>query len=312
MSKKHFPPTTIIGAGAVGSTLAQAIHTKGYPIVSVISKTESSAKKLARKVRCRIASTELKLINPSTRLIIVAVPDSSIMEISRALARLKHLNFKQLLVTHTSGMYSASALNAVGKKGASVTSLHPIQTFPKLSSKKSPSISLDGIYYGVDCKKESLGKIKKIIHDLNGNIVIIPPELRRLYHATCVFASSYFVMLSNVVAELSQSLKLKEPWQKVFSPLTNSAINNARTLSPANALTGPVVRGDIIGILNHMVALEQFAPDVIPLYTFGALEIARIATLHNKLSIKQYLTIDKLFDEIFKQTSSSSKRKVKK
>jgi predicted short-subunit dehydrogenase-like oxidoreductase (DUF2520 family) len=205
-------------------------------------------------------------------------------------------------------MYPASTLSALKRKGAFVASLHPIQTFPKVSLRKSLPVSLDGIYYGVDCNKEILGRVRNIVNDLNGNMVIIPSRLRHLYHTTCVFSSSYFVMLTNIVAELSKELQLKEPWQNVFGPLTDSAINNARAYQPTDALTGPILRGDIFSILNHMVALEEFAPEFIPLYTFGALEIARVATLHNKISLEEYKTINKLFDKIF----SSSIRKVKK
>ncbi|MBI5215838.1 MAG: DUF2520 domain-containing protein [Ignavibacteriae bacterium] len=312
MNKKQFPLTTIIGAGAVGSTLAQALHKKGYPIVSVISKTETSSSKLARKVHCKLASTDFKNIDPSTRLIIIAVPDTELFEVSHAIARLKTLIFKQLLVVHTSGRYPASTLNTIKRKGAAVASLHPIQTFPKPAKSKSSPISLDGIYYGVDGDKKVLARIRNIIHDLNGNMVIIPARLRLLYHATCVFSSSYFVMLTNIVAELSQSLKLKEPWQKVFGPLTNAAINNARTQTPANALTGPIMRGDIFGILNHMEALEQFAPEFLLVYTFGALEIARIAAREGLISEQQHKEIGRMFSDLFRQTNLSPKRKVKK
>ncbi|MBI3192841.1 MAG: DUF2520 domain-containing protein [Ignavibacteriae bacterium] len=312
MKNNHLLPTTIIGAGAVGSTLAHALHKKGYPIVSVISMTETSAKKLAGKVHSKIASTELKDIDFTTRLIIIAVPDSAVFKVSHSLARLKTLNFKKILVAHTSGMYPASTLNTIKKKGASVASLHPIQTFPKVSLRKSQPISLNGIYYGVDCKKEALGKIKNIINDLNGNMVIIPSRLRHLYHTTCVFSSSYFVMLTNIVSELSKELQLNEPWQKVFGPLTNTAINNARTNFPADALTGPILRGDIFGVLNHMVALEQFAPEFLLVYTFGALEIARIAACEGLITEQQHKEIGRMFSDLFRQTNLSPKRKVTK
>ena len=44
---------SIIGAGKVGSTLALLFKENGFEIVSVISRTKESAKKLGKLVKCK-------------------------------------------------------------------------------------------------------------------------------------------------------------------------------------------------------------------------------------------------------------------
>jgi len=64
--------------------------------------------------------------------------------------------------------------------------------------------------------------------------------------------------------------------------MTATMENTVRT-SAAEALTGPVLRGDLDTIGMHLRALEKFAPDFIPLYTVAALESASIAVGRGKL-----------------------------
>ena len=64
--------------------------------------------------------------------------------------------------------------------------------------------------------------------------------------------------------------------------MTATMENTVRT-SAADALTGPVLRGDLETIGLHLKALGKFAPEFIPLYTVGALEIARIAAARGKI-----------------------------
>ncbi len=67
-----------------------------------------------------------------------------------------------------------------------------------------------------------------------------------------------------------------------------ATMDNTVRASAAEALTGPVLRGDTETIGAHLGALEKFAPEFIPLYTIGALEVARIAVAKGKLPRATY------------------------
>ena len=50
----------------------------------------------------------------------------------------------------------------------------------------------------------------------------------------------------------------------------------------------PVLRGDLDTIGIHLEALGKFAPEFVPLYTVGALEVARVAVSRGKLPRGKY------------------------
>ncbi len=308
MAKQVFPPITIIGAGAVGTAIAYALYDVGYPIVSVISKTLKSAQQLATTVQCKTASTSVQDISSSTQLLIVTVPDAIIPEIDRQVSLVKNLPFKKLITIHTAGILPASIFKKLKQKGVTTAAVHPIQTFPKLTKKNSSTVTLEGIYFGVDCEKKTIPNIKKIVGDLGGKIVFIPENLRPLYHTTCVFASSFLTVHMSAIAELSKSLKLTSPWLDVFNPLMTVSIQNLIQTSAGTSLTGPVIRKDFFTLESHLKSLNKFAPEIIPFYTVCTTEVARIATASGRISEKDYITITLLLNKFSKQ--QKAKRKV--
>ncbi len=308
MNKQSYPPVTIIGASSVGTAIAYALYDVGYPIVSVISKTIQSAQALASTVQCNTASTSVKDISPETKLLIVTVPDTSIPDLDSQIAKLASLPFKKIIAIHTAGIEPASVFKKLKAKGVTPAAVHPIQTFPKLTKQTSSTVTLEGIYFGVDCEKKSLPIIKKLVADMGGSMVMIPENQRALYHTACVFASSFLTVHMNAISELSKSLKLKTPWLDVFNPLMTVSIQNLIQSSAGEALTGPVIRKDVSTLEAHLNSLSKFAPEIIPLYTVCTSEVARIATKSGRISEKEYITIIQLLNKFSKQ--QTAKRKV--
>ncbi len=288
------PPTTIIGAGAVGTAIGEALLRKGYPIVSVISKTLKSARTLAKRLDCPIASNRITSIPAITRLIVVAVPDPIIPEIDHALASHPSLPFRRLLAFHTSGVLPASVLEHLSHRGSGVAAIHPIQTFPRHST--IPTQALDGIYFGVDCPKKVLPGVRKVVSDLKGEIVVIPPDLRPLYHAACVFSSSYSIVLLQGISAIGKKLGMGNAWYDVFGPLMKTATENMIRQSPAEALTGPILRVDLQTLASHRSSLTTHAPELLPLYVAFGKETARIARKSRRITPRQYNAIVRVLE----------------
>jgi predicted short-subunit dehydrogenase-like oxidoreductase (DUF2520 family) len=222
----HHPKVTIVGAGTVGSTLGLALHEKNYPIASVISRTGCNAVKLARLVDCKRASTVVADIVPRTEILLLTVSDDAIVRVAEEIAKVKKLKFDNLLAIHCSGVYAADALEPLKAKGASVASMHPIQTFPKSQRAEKLKSKLRGISYGIDGEPEALRNVMAIVRDLDGRSVVVPSEMKPLYHVACVFASNYMAVFVNTIAELSRRLKLTSSWMEVFGPLMTATMEN--------------------------------------------------------------------------------------
>lgn len=282
--KSRLPAISIIGAGAVGSALAYALHEHGYPVASVISRTGRKAIRLARAVECRKASGSLADIDRSTEVLLLTVSDDAIGPVAAEVAKVGRLKFSRLLAVHCSGVHPASLLRPLARKGADIASLHPIQTFPAGQSPASLRSKLRGGYCGIEGDEASLKRVLPLVRAIKGVPLTIPRELKPLYHVACVFASNYLTVLLNAISELSEALALKAPWAEVFGPLMAASMELAVREPSGVVLTGPIVRKDLHTIELHLNALARYAPQLLPLYTVSGIDSARIARAHGRLS----------------------------
>lgn len=293
MATRSLPNISLIGSGKVGSSLALALFERGYPIVSIINRTGTSAIALAKAVKCKRVSTHLDSLHATTDIVLIAVSDDALKNVADELAAATQLKFLKLLIVHTSGVYASDVLSAVEGKGALTASMHPIQTFPE--GRRPPK--LRGIYFGVEGVPEAIKCVERLVNDLEAKIVAIPIELKPLYHIACVFASSYMVALLNGISDLAALLKLGASWTEIFGPLMTAATENTIKTSAPNALTGPVLRGDTATISLHLKTLAEFAPQLLPFYCATGVEVSRIATQHRRITKEEYQNIIALFKQ---------------
>ena len=308
----RLPKISIIGAGTVGSTLATALFDKGYPIVSVISRTGATAIRLGHSVKCKKISTQISDIASNTDIVFITVSDSAIEKVAIDLAKTKTLKFKKLFAAHSSGVHSVDVLEPIRKKGALVGSIHPIQTFPSSLKISRLQTKLRSIYYGIEGNTESIKKAEEIIENLGGHSIIITKNLKPLYHVACVFASNYMTMFLNTISELSRTLELKASWAEVFGPLMMTTMENVIQSSAAASLTGPIVRGDFETIDLHLQTLAEYAPHFLPIYTIGGIEVARIAKEDGKITQENFNEIIIKFRRFIKSSSIKKISKVKR
>ena len=307
----RFPQVSLVGAGTVGTTLACALQAKGYPFASIISRTGSDAAAAAKTLRCSRASTVVADLSPETEILLLSVPDGAIAALAKQIAALKQLRFKKMFVVHSSGVHPASVLAPLKKKGAAVASMHPIQTFPRQLSGAQLRARLKGIYYGIDGDALAVRKAENLAADLGGRTVEIPEELRPLYHVTCVFASSYLMVLVNAISELAKTLPLTASWTEVFGPLMTTSMEHTIKFSASHSLTGPIIRRDGATVDAHLRALCALAPHFLPLYTIAGIEVGRVAKRGGQLSQEDIEQLLQRFRKFIK-TQPTTNRKVNK
>lgn len=277
--------TTIIGAGRVGSALAHLLHRKGYPIVSVISRGNRSARALARGVRSPIASTRLADIDPHSVLIVLAVPEPAITSIAGELAALPTLMPGRLTVAHTAGALTSDALSPLVAVGARGFSLHPIQTFPLHGPVSRQLESMKGIWYGFEGPRGVRPFARSLVKDLGGRMLEVPKDRKNLYHIACVFASNYPMVLVSVLETLGANLGMKglDP----FKPLIQSSIRNAQEFGAIPALTGPLVRGSLDILERHVEDLSARDQAVLGVYTALGLYAVTVLRAEGRISDEQ-------------------------
>ena len=92
----------------------------------------------------------------------------------------------------------------------------------------------------------------------------VPEAGRAAYHAAASMASNFLIALEESAAELLAAAGVENP-REVLAPLVlRSAANWAD--AGAEALTGPIARGDRATVGLHLSALAERAPELAPLY----------------------------------------------
>jgi predicted short-subunit dehydrogenase-like oxidoreductase (DUF2520 family) len=242
----------VIGAGAVGSTIARALSARGARIASVASRTARHAEALASALPGDVSVTSADEVASVSDTVLVAVPDDAIAQVAAE----THWRVGQL-VLHLSGAQGAEALAAARAQGARVAALHPLMTFPR--SAESPSTEailrrLAGCSWAFEADDEaSIDQLTAIIETLNGRVIRLTAADRAPYHLAAVFASNYVVTLLAAAAQLWETFGARpETALEALLPLTRAAVEQLETVGLPDALTGPIARGDLGTVRTHL------------------------------------------------------------
>jgi predicted short-subunit dehydrogenase-like oxidoreductase (DUF2520 family) len=246
------PVLGIIGAGKVGQTLARLWVQAGYTIGAVYNRTPAPAEHLARHVHATAVATAQEVVERAD-LILLTVPDDAIESVAKQLAA-SHLAGKGVI--HTSGAADKQVLSALAAQGAMTGSLHPAYPFADVEAAVQ---GLAGATFALEAEDDTLVFwLTEMVQALNGVVLRIPPGGKALYHAALVIASNYAVTLYAAAERLL--LTLSEDRAAVdgaLNALVGATVSNLRTQGIPDALTGPLVRGDVGTIASHLTTLEE-------------------------------------------------------
>ncbi len=258
----------IVGAGKVGSVLGRILVEQGCTISAVVSRTPGSARRAGRFLNCRNAGTSPAAIPADTDLLFITTPHSAVEDVAQTLAAQPALRFPRLAACHASGMLTADALRSLENRGATVFSFHPLQTFPRDFPPSKILSSARGIAYGVDGSPEGVRYAKRLARILQGRVLEVPPELRPFYHAACVVASNHLTTLLWVLERMFSRLGTGErDFLRVFRPIIQATLENVERTSPASALSGPVARGGVETVAQHLDTVREVAPELLPMFS---------------------------------------------
>lgn len=243
-------PTVVVGAGAVGSALARALHEHGAPIIGIVSRTHADAAALASKVDAEHVSSSVTQIPPATKRVLICVPDQQLDQVAGELARASLAH--PWIAAHTSGAHAAEVLAPLRAAGAALLSIHPLQTF----TNETPPSAFQGIWMTLEGDENAYGYGEALAKGLGASPQHLESGAKPLYHLSAVLASNGFVALLAAAQHVWENAGL-EP-SKAFnalSPLVERTWMNIQN-NGTDALTGPAARGDHKTIATHIAALH--------------------------------------------------------
>ncbi len=242
----------IIGAGRVGRALGKRLHDLGYKIGAVVTRNEATARKAVRSIGGGHARATLSRDVLASRLILICTPDDRIAAVAEELARIGAEELQGKVVLHTSGALDSETLRVLRDHGASVGSMHPLQSFSGVSIPP-----LEGKAFAIEGDAAAVKLARQIARALGGLPVQIAGGGKALYHAAASFAAGHVLAIEEAAAQiLTYSGMTRSEAVRALLQLTRQVLDNFERLGPRAAWTGPLARGDWGTVYAHMTALE--------------------------------------------------------
>lgn len=252
----------IIGAGVVGSAMATVLSRLGYEITGVHDIKPESTKALAEKISCT-AFDDSAALAATADLIFITTNDSAIAQVVDDLADRGAINDGHVLI-HMSGAHASDIMENARVLGTHLLSLHPLQSFASLEQAID---NLPGSVFSIEGDRDSYNIAVCIVETLKGEYFFIDKQSKPLYHAGACVVSNYLVSLFDLGVKLLKSTGIpSELTVKALMPLVKGTIHNLETLEVEQALTGPISRGDITTVEEHLTCMKQSVPGLLPLY----------------------------------------------
>ena len=215
----------IIGAGNVASSLAPALQGAGYRITQVFSRDFDNAAQLAGKVGAEPVSRLDKLSYAD--MFIFSVKDNCIAQCIDCIPE----NLCDAVFAHTSGSVGMEVFKGKRLKHCGV--IYPLQTFSK-----TLRIGFRDVPLLIEASdKFALEIIRSLALSVSDKVLEADSEKRKNIHLAAVFACNFT--------------------NHMYAPLIDESVRKIHRMKPADAQTGPAVRGDANVIAEHMSMLAD-------------------------------------------------------
>lgn len=194
-------------------------------------------------------------------LVLLAVPESVLPVLVGNLAeRLAHGDGRCRAVLQFSASHPLEMLDPLRRAGVWAGLLHPMQTFPRDAP---PPENIPFWALGGDA--ELRGWLGDLMNRLADEWIWLEPEQQIPYHLCGVLASNFLPPLLSLCGSIWPGQAGQA--QRALQPIMGQTLANLLRYPPAQAVSGPAARGDLETIQRHLSWLEQFRPDLLPMYS---------------------------------------------
>jgi predicted short-subunit dehydrogenase-like oxidoreductase (DUF2520 family) len=259
----HHIKFAIVGCGRLGTNLGVQLQSAGHTATGISARHMQTIQESNQLINAELIDTCPWKVSSMADVIFITTPDDAIEQTCQKLVENNGIS-QNAIIYHCSGSLSSKILTAAIKDGHAVGSFHPLQSFPVKHLSPNP---FENIYVSVEGAKEAIELGKKFAEDLNAKVTEVSTQGKELYHAAAVAASNYLVTLLELARQLNIHAGIPDDIAlKVLQPLIQGTLNNIDNHGVTNALTGPIARGDLRTIQNHVNCINKDLPDFVNLY----------------------------------------------
>ncbi|HEY6765030.1 MAG TPA: DUF2520 domain-containing protein [Candidatus Sulfotelmatobacter sp.] len=247
------PHVAVVGAGNLARALAVALSNAGYAIDVVPSRNHRASQRhaeiLAQQVHSRAEAIHKTGI--TTDIVWLCVPDAAIAAVAQSLARSG--DWKGKIALHSSGALTSRELASLRRQGAAVASVHPLMTFVKGSE-----ASLSEVPFAIEGDATAVRHARVIVNRLGGHPFSIRKQDKVAYHAWGTFASPLLTALLATTEHVAAAAGVSAAAaRKRIQPILRQTIANYLAMGAGGAFSGPIVRGDVKVVEQHLRILRS-------------------------------------------------------
>lgn len=240
-----------IGAGKVGTAFGLYMMDHGHSIMGFVSQNFNSAKESARLTHS-VAYNTIEELLEACELVLITTPDTQIESVVRAAMDAFHK--ASCALGHMSGALSSEVFETFESKKA-IFSLHPLQAFATVDKGRQ---DLETCTFVMEGNDSGMTVAKKLMAACKNKVVTLKKEQKPLYHGAACVASNYLMVITALAEEMIACFdKEGTMGLEAYRNLMVGAIDNAIQYGSDHALTGPIARGDLKTIQQHLEAMED-------------------------------------------------------
>jgi predicted short-subunit dehydrogenase-like oxidoreductase (DUF2520 family) len=266
----------LIGPGRVGQALAASLlQTSSYSLMGIYHPNIEQAKKITQQLKQGIPCDTLAAL-PTADITFITTPDDTIPSLCTQLSNEATLK-PESIIAHMSGILDSDVLMPVKKQNVSIGSLHPLKAFrkthkPEHHAFKNVDCAIEGEARAVTC-------LTTLAQTLGAHVFDLAPEKKATYHAAAIMASNYLVTLAAASSTLFKEAGIADDDAlKLCTRLMQTSLDNLKHVqTPEQALTGPLMRGDINTLKQHLHHIKS--PITQTLYQAAGLATLALTTL---------------------------------
>ncbi|PIT11158.1 hypothetical protein BGI30_04385 [Snodgrassella alvi] len=250
--KSSIPRINIIGTGKVASTLAVIWHqSKQVSIQAAWNRSFTAAQHLKNYIPHIQLHKQLHTLPPAD-ILAIGVSDQAIETISKQINQADWIT-ADTLILHFSGALSSKVL-VTNKQKALTGSLHPVFAFAKIETAIN---TLAGHLCAIEGDSAALPILQQLAQIAKLNSFNIDACQKNRYHAALTISANFLVTLNAYARNILTSLSLPQNLaEDLVNQLMQQNLDQLKIMSPAEALTGPIKRGDSNTIAHHWQALK--------------------------------------------------------
>ncbi len=248
----------IIGPGRVGGALAIALTRANWPVAAMGGRSADHARTAMEALADQHEPLQQVPCLPAAKaasageIVLLTVGDARIGPLCDELARAGALAHRPV-VAHGAGALGSDVLGAAAEVGCPVASMHPLQTFADATRGAD---RLAGTRLFCEGDPTALAAIRPIAEAIGAVFAEIPSAAKPLYHAAAVMACNHLAALLDAAMVMGTAAGVdgEELWAGL-APLVQATLDNVSQVGPAQALTGPVARGEADTLARNLRAL---------------------------------------------------------